>query len=84
METSYWNNRFTLNRARLIAKSFFEERNGQNVHLVHAVGNCHIDSAWLWPYEETIRKCARSWSSTIRLMEIYPEFTFACSQGQQV
>ena len=36
--------------------------------------------AWLWPYAETIRKCARSWSSTIRLMEQYPDFTFACSQ----
>ncbi|CAD5113260.1 DgyrCDS2438 [Dimorphilus gyrociliatus] len=69
--------------ARSIAKSFYEEHNGQNIHMIHAVGNCHIDSAWLWPYEETIRKCARSWSSTIRLMEKYPDFTFACSQGQQ-
>lgn len=36
--------------------------------------------AWLWPYEETKRKCARSWSSAIRIMEKYPEFVFACSQ----
>ena len=37
-------------------------------------------SAWLWPYAETIRKCARSFSSTIRLLEQYPQYTFACSQ----
>jgi alpha-mannosidase len=30
---------------------------------VHAVGHCHIDTAWLWPYEETKRKIARSWST---------------------
>lgn len=37
-------------------------------------------SAWLWPYSESIRKCARSWSSVLRLMEDYPNFTFVCSQ----
>ncbi|KAH0619864.1 hypothetical protein JD844_014236 [Phrynosoma platyrhinos] len=39
--------------------------------------------AWLWPYEETIRKCARSWVTVIQLMEKNPEFTFVCSQAQQ-
>lgn len=24
--------------------------------IVHAVGNCHIDTAWLWPFDETRRK----------------------------
>eukprot|EP01135_Chromosphaera_perkinsii_P010443 Nk52_evm6s2133 gene=Nk52_evmTU6s2133 len=50
---------------------------------VFAVGHCHIDSAWLWPYSETIRKCARSWSSQIDIMHTYPDFKFACSQAQQ-
>ena len=36
--------------------------------------------AWLWPYSESIRKCGRSWSSVVALMEEYPQFTFACSQ----
>lgn len=36
--------------------------------------------AWLWPYEETIRKCGRSWVAVIRLMEKNPEFVFTCSQ----
>ena len=50
------------------------------VHTLAMIGNCHIDSAWLWPYSETKRKCARSWSSTLQLMEEYPEMKFACSQ----
>lgn len=36
--------------------------------------------AWLWPYEETIRKCGRSWVTVIRLMEKNPDFVFTCSQ----
>lgn len=36
--------------------------------------------AWLWPFKETVRKCARSWVTAMRLMERNPEFIFACSQ----
>eukprot|EP00605_Chrysophyceae_sp_TOSAG23-4_P002458 GSChrysophyteH1.ASY1.ANO1.2717.1 assembled CDS len=30
-------------------------------HTVVAVGHCHIDTAWLWPFSETRRKVVRSW-----------------------
>lgn len=50
---------------------------------VVAVGHCHIDTAWLWPFAETKRKVARSWSSQCDLMERYPEHVFTCSQAQQ-
>ncbi|XP_064627602.1 alpha-mannosidase 2C1-like isoform X2 [Lineus longissimus] len=70
-------------RAQEIASKFFSQKNGDSQHVVHAMGHCHIDTAWLWPYAETIRKCARSWTHTIRLMERYPNFKFACSQAQQ-
>nr|XP_060611671.1 alpha-mannosidase 2C1-like isoform X1 [Anolis sagrei ordinatus] len=66
-----------------VACSVFRQKNGESQHTVHAMGHCHIDSAWLWPYEETIRKCARSWITVVRLMEKNPEFTFVCSQAQQ-
>uniref|UniRef100_K7E872 Glycoside hydrolase family 38 central domain-containing protein n=1 Tax=Ornithorhynchus anatinus TaxID=9258 RepID=K7E872_ORNAN len=70
--------------ARSLAKAVFHQRNGDSQHTIHAMGHCHIDSAWLWPYEETIGKCARSWATVIRLMEKNPEFTFTCSQAQQL
>ena len=31
-----------------------------------AVGHAHIDSAWLWPLRETVRKCARTFSNVTR------------------
>ncbi|XP_061856666.1 alpha-mannosidase 2C1 isoform X1 [Colius striatus] len=73
----------TFSAARDLAAAIFSQRNGESQHTIHAVGHCHIDSAWLWPYEETVRKCARSWATVLRLMEHNPELTFACSQAQQ-
>ncbi|XP_052664162.1 alpha-mannosidase 2C1 isoform X2 [Harpia harpyja] len=70
----------TFPAARDLAAAIFSQRNGESQHTIHAMGHCHIDSAWLWPYEETIRKCARSWVTVVRLMERNPELTFACSQ----
>lgn len=49
---------------------------------IYAVGHTHIDTAWLWPLRETVRKCGRTFSTACRLMERYPEFRFACSQAQ--
>lgn len=51
--------------------------------IVFAVGHCHIDTCWLWPWDETKRKCARSWANQCNLMDRYPEHRFVCSQAQQ-
>ena len=42
-------------------------------HSVVAIGHAHIDSAWLWPIRETIRKCARTFSSVVALMDADPD-----------
>ncbi|XP_035704464.1 alpha-mannosidase 2C1-like isoform X2 [Folsomia candida] len=70
-------------KAGQLADAFFAEKNGDKVHTLIAMGHCHIDTAWLWTYDETIRKCARSWHSQLQLMKDYPEFVFTCSQAQQ-
>ena len=54
-----------------------------SAHTVSAVGHAHIDSAWLWPLRETIRKTARTFANVTALAADYPEFIFACSQAQQ-
>jgi len=46
------------------------------------VGHTHIDTAWLWPIKETVRKCGRTFSTVCRLMEACPQFHFSCSQAQ--
>ena len=50
---------------------------------VVGVGHAHIDSAWLWPIRETMRKCARTFASAVRLMDDRPEYRFVCSQAVQ-
>ena len=40
------------------------------------IGHSHMDTAWLWTSKETIRKCARTWSNALNLMEQYPEYKF--------
>ncbi len=47
-----------------------------------AVGHAHIDTAWLWPIRETIRKSARTFANQLRLMERYPDYVFGASQPQ--
>ena len=54
-----------------------------SAHRVIATGHAHIDSAWLWPARETIRKCARTFSNVLDLMDGDPDFVFACSSAQQ-
>ncbi|MGH3703479.1 MAG: alpha-mannosidase [Agromyces sp.] len=54
-----------------------------SAHRVVAVGHAHIDSAWLWPVRETIRKCARTFSNVLDLMDRDPGFVFAASSAQQ-
>ncbi|OGE50959.1 hypothetical protein PENARI_c015G12492 [Penicillium arizonense] len=51
--------------------------------IVYAIGHCHIDTCWLWPWEETKRKVARSWSNQCDLMDRYPEHRFTASSAQQ-
>lgn len=50
---------------------------------VYAISYCHIDTCWLWPWAETKRKVARSWTNQCNLMEQYPEHRFTCTQPQQ-
>jgi alpha-mannosidase len=54
-----------------------------SAHRISAVGHAHIDSAWLWPLRETVRKVARTTSNMTALIEDEPEFVFAMSQAQQ-
>ncbi|KAL8999670.1 MAG: hypothetical protein Q9169_001487 [Polycauliona sp. 2 TL-2023] len=76
-------------RGREIAREYIGDvdssdvyKSGKEPH-VYAVGHCHIDTTWLWPWAETKRKIARSWSNQCDLLDRYPEHRFTCSQAQQ-
>lgn len=46
------------------------------------IGHAHIDVAWLWTLAQTRRKCGRSFSNVLRLMDEYPDYVFSQSQPQ--
>jgi alpha-mannosidase len=57
---------------------------GTGAHRISAVGHSHIDSAWLWPLRETVRKVSRTVANVTRLMDDHPGFKFVMSQAQQL
>ncbi len=60
-----------------------EKKGGDGAGLsLTAFGHAHIDLAWLWPLRETRRKGARTFATALSLMERYPDYRFAASQGQ--
>ncbi|PZE82178.1 glycoside hydrolase family 38 C-terminal domain-containing protein [Curtobacterium sp. MCBD17_032] len=54
-----------------------------SAHRISAVGHAHIDSAWLWPVRETIRKVARTTSSMTELIGQTDDFLYGMSSAQQ-
>lgn len=68
--------------ARAILAVELAKKSGQSDLTAHAVGHAHIDTGWLWPVAETVRKCARSFAAQIDLIERYPGYVFGASQAQ--
>ncbi|UYQ78180.1 glycosyl hydrolase-related protein [Glutamicibacter sp. JL.03c] len=54
-----------------------------SAHQISAIGHSHIDSAWLWPLRETIRKVSRTCSSMVELLGDEPDFLYGMSSAQQ-
>jgi alpha-mannosidase len=46
---------------------------------VALVGHAHLDTAWLWPIEETRRKARRTFATAADLLARHPQFRFAQS-----
>ncbi|GAB5364652.1 hypothetical protein AAMO2058_000988100 [Amorphochlora amoebiformis] len=76
--------RSTYAKTKEISEDFLGVPNRDYNHTIYATGHCHIDTAWLWPYRETRRKCARSWVTQMRLAKRYPGYKFTLSQPQQL
>ncbi len=51
-------------------------QNGSTAPDYTVFGQSHLDLAWLWPVEETIRKTARTYSNQLALMDEYPDYHF--------
>ena len=65
LKTAYYDE-----RRKLVPEAFAE-----------SMGHTHIDVAWLWDLYQTRHKAVRSFSTVLKLMEEYPEYTFMSSQA---
>jgi alpha-mannosidase len=72
---------FTLDEDPARLRRLLERPSGEG-HRMSAIGHAHLDTAWLWPLEETWRKLVRTTTTQLRLMDEYPEHRFAHSQAQ--
>ncbi|MBN8882613.1 MAG: alpha-mannosidase, partial [Salana multivorans] len=73
----------TAARSRAVLAPVLAASAGESEHRISAVGHAHIDSAWLWPVRETIRKVARTSSSMAELIDETDDFVFGMSRAQQ-
>lgn len=73
----------TATGARRVLEGVLSAPAAASAHRVIAAGHAHIDSAWLWPVRETVRKCARTFANVLALMDEDPALVFACSSAQQ-
>jgi alpha-mannosidase len=49
---------------------------------IRAVGNSHIDMAWLWPWTETVEVVRNTFRSALDMMHEYPGFAFSASSAR--
>ncbi len=71
-----------IEQARACLAPHLARRGGDTPLSISAVGHAHMDLAWLWPLRETVRKGARTFSTAIANMELYPDYVFGASQPQ--
>jgi alpha-mannosidase len=59
-------------------------KNGTISPEIYSVGNAHLDHAWLWTIDETIRKAARTASTMLNYVEEFEDFSFMFTQPAQM
>ena len=64
-----------------VSRPFFSGGNSRVFGRVGIIGHSHMDTAWLWPVSETVRKCARTYANALHLMEQYPTYAFIQSSA---
>lgn len=70
-----------ISSAQLYLTKLLSLKNGDFAPSVGVIGHSHMDTAWLWHVDETIKKCARTYSNQISLMQQYPEHRFVQSSS---
>ncbi|MEU5104904.1 glycoside hydrolase family 38 C-terminal domain-containing protein [Streptomyces sp. NPDC021354] len=69
-------------RARAVLAPLLAAPAHSTAHRITAVGHAHMDSAWLWPLRETVRKLARTVSNALALLDADPDLVYTMSAAQ--
>jgi len=73
--------RESMKEARKFFNKKLQEIKWEAQSKVMLTGHSHIDVAWLWRVQESIRKSARTFTNVVNLMDQYPEMTFGQSEA---
>ncbi|MEI6055865.1 MAG: glycoside hydrolase family 38 C-terminal domain-containing protein [Lentisphaerota bacterium] len=71
-----------VDKALAITKELLSKKNGDSAMSVSCIGHAHLDTGWLWPVKESIRKAARTFAHQFDLIDRYPGYIFGASQPQ--
>jgi alpha-mannosidase len=75
--------RESLSAASKLVKDATSPRRVDRYHCLTPVGHAHLDTAWLWPLDITMKKMAHTAATQLALMDEYPEYVFVHSQPAQ-
>lgn len=70
-----------MEKAIELMNPILSKKNGGSVAKIGMLGHSHMDTAWLWEIDETIKKCARTFANQINMMNQFPEYHFMQSSG---
>ncbi|MBR6571994.1 MAG: alpha-mannosidase [Clostridia bacterium] len=62
--------------AAKVLRPLLDCTNGSTAPEYTVFGQSHLDMAWLWPVEETMRKSARTYTNQLALMDEYGDYSF--------
>jgi len=69
-----------LEAQKIVRREIYDTTVFRNSGLLHLCGHSHLDLVYLWPYSEFLRKIGRTHSTSLRLMEEFPDYKFSQSQ----
>ncbi len=72
----------SLHQADQVLNEKIDKMDKHSLVNVYCVGHTHIDMAWLWRLKHTHEKASRSFSTVLRMMEMFPEYIFLQTQPQ--
>lgn len=70
-----------IRQADRLLQEVLKDKNAAHAGYAGLIGHSHMDTAWLWPVEETVKKCARTYANQLALMDQYAAYTFIQSSA---